>query len=107
MTLVREQKRLAQKGQASVASIDQFSNEHHKDLLRSNKPRPSKVHIRPPQALLLIFPAPDVAQYTQKDMNHLFQTFVQVSKGGSRDKVKAKTPDIYCNKSHIECYNFY
>ena len=39
-------------------------------------------------------------------MNHLFQTFLQVSKGGSGDKLKAKIPDVYCGRSHIQYYNF-
>ncbi len=39
-------------------------------------------------------------------MDHLLQTFLQVSKGGSGDKLKAKTPDVYCARSHMECYNF-
>ena len=39
-------------------------------------------------------------------MDHLLQTFLQASKGRSRDKLKTKTPDVYRDKSHIECYNF-
>ncbi len=42
----------------------------------------------------------------QKNMDHLLQTLLQASKDRSRDKLKAKTPDVYCGKSHIECYNF-
>lgn len=33
-------------------------------------------------------------------------TFLYVLKGRFEDKLKAKTLDIYCGKSHIECYNF-
>ena len=43
----------------------------------------------------------------QKDMNHIFQTFVQASKDRSKNKFKAKNPDVYRNRSHIKCYNFY
>ncbi len=39
-------------------------------------------------------------------MDHLLQTFLQASKGGSGDKLKAKTPDVYYSRSHMECYNF-
>ncbi len=39
-------------------------------------------------------------------MDHLLQTFFQASKGGSGDKLKAKTPDVYRGMSHMECYNF-
>ncbi len=39
-------------------------------------------------------------------MDHLLQTFLQASKSGSGDKLKAKTPDIYRGSSHMEYYNF-
>ena len=39
-------------------------------------------------------------------MDHLLQIFFQASKDGYEDKLKVKTPDIYHNKSQIECYNF-
>ncbi len=39
-------------------------------------------------------------------MDHLLQTFLQASKGRSGDKLKAKTPDVYYGRSHMECYNF-
>ncbi len=40
-------------------------------------------------------------------MDHLLQTFLQALKGGSGDKLKAKTPDVYYGRSYMECYNFY
>ena len=58
------------------------------------------------QTILPVLPTPDVAQYMQKDMDHLFQTFFQALKGRFEDKFKAKTLDVYYNRSHIECYNF-
>ena len=39
-------------------------------------------------------------------MDHLFQTFFQASKGGSENKLKAKTPDVYRDRFHMEYYNF-
>ncbi len=33
--------------------------------------------------------------------------FLYNLKGGSGDKLKAKTSDIYYSKSHIQYYNFY
>ncbi len=39
-------------------------------------------------------------------MDHLLQTFIQASKSGSGDKLKAKTPDVYRSRSYMECYNF-
>ncbi len=41
-----------------------------------------------------------------KDMDYLLQTFLQASKGGSGDKLKAKIPVIKRSRSHIECNNF-
>ena len=32
--------------------------------------------------------------------------FFQVSKGSSGDKLKVKTLDVYCDRSHMEYYNF-
>ncbi len=39
-------------------------------------------------------------------MDYLLQTFLQASKGGSGDKLKITTPDVYHGRSHMECYNF-
>ncbi len=110
MTSVRGRGRPVWRGQASKAPTDWSNNGDHKNSLGSNKPGPSEAPIRseaparpphaPPPA------APDVAQYIQKDMDHLFQTFLQASKGGSGDKLKATIPDVYCGRSHMECYNF-
>ncbi len=106
MTSVRGRGRPTRRGQASEAPL---SNGDHEDPLGSNEPGPSEAPeapIGPPDTPLPTFRTPDVARYIQKDMDHLLQTFLQASKGGSGDKVKAKTPDVYCGRSHIECYNF-
>ncbi len=60
----------------------------------------------PLEVPLPALPAPDVVRYTKKDMDHLFQTFLQASKGGSGDKLKAKTSDVYRGRSHMGYYNF-
>ncbi len=39
-------------------------------------------------------------------MHRIIQTFFYASKGGSGDKFKAKTPDVYRIRSHMECYKF-
>ncbi len=110
MTLVRGQGYLARKGQASEAPTDQSNDGNHKDSLGSNKPGPSEASTGseapagPPQAPPPT--APDVTQYTQKNMDHLLQTFFQASKDESGDKFKAKTLDVYRGRSHMECYNF-
>ncbi len=110
MTSVRAQKRPARRSQAFEAPTNRVNNENYEDPLVLNKPGPSEAAtgpeapVRPPQAPPSA--APDVARYTQKDMDHLLQTFLQASKGGSSDKLKAKTLDVYCNRSYMECYNF-
>ena len=109
MTLIQGRGRLAQKSRISKAPIGLLShrsdNEDYKDSLGSNKARLSKAIARlfqtppPPKA-------PKVARYMQKNKDHLLQTFFQVLKGGSEDKFKAKSFDVYCSRSHIKCYNF-
>ena len=77
-----------QKSQAFEAPTDRFKNREHKKPLGLNKLRPSEALTRPEasdrssQAPSLP-EAPDIAGYMQKNMDHLFQTFLQASKGGS------------------------
>ncbi len=116
MTSVRGRGQSAHRGQASEAPTGPpSSNGDHEDPLGSNEPGLSeapagseapKTLMGSPEAPFPAPPAPDVARYTQKDMDHLLQTFLQASKGRSGDKVKVKTPDVYCGRSHMECYNF-
>ena len=109
MTSVQEQGWLAQRGQASKIPTNRFNNRDHKDPLGSNKPEPSKAleaPVEPPKVLFPVFPTPNIARYTQKDIDHLLQMFFQVSKYRSGDKLQTKTPDVYQCKSHMECYNF-
>ena len=88
MTSVQEQGRPAQKNRASEAPTDWFNNRDHENPLKSNKPGLPKASeapmgpfktLKPPTRLfvtLLLVPlVPDVAQYIQKDIDHLFQTF--------------------------------
>ncbi len=106
MTSVRRRGQPARRGQVSKAPS---SNGDHEDPLGSNEPGSSEAPeapIGPPKAPLPAPLAPDIARYMQKDMDHLLQIFLQVSKGGSGDKLKAKTPDVYRSRSHMECYNF-
>ncbi len=109
MTSVRGRGHPARRGQASKAPIDRFNNGDHEDPLGSDELGPSKapeIPIGPPKTPLPTPSALDVARYTQKDMDHLLQTFIQASKGGSGDKLKAKTSDVYRARSPMEYYNF-
>ncbi len=106
MTSVRGRGRPARRDEASEAPS---SKGDYEDPLGSNEPGLSEAPeapIGPPKAPFPAPPALDVARYTQKNMDHLLNTFLQASKGESGDKLKAKTPDIYRGRSHMEYYNF-
>ena len=53
---------------------------------------------------------PPVAKYTKEDLQKILRTVLEaraLSSDGPREKpLKARLPDLYCGKSHIECYNF-
>ncbi len=126
MTLVKGQGQLAQRGQASKAPTSPLSsNGDHEDPLGSNEPEFSEAPAgskapaglktparseappEPPQAPL--FPvSQDLSanRYSEQDLDRIIQMFLHVSKGGSGDKLKVITPDVYRGRSHIECYNF-
>ncbi len=80
----------------------------------SEAPAKSKALVRPPDALpgplqtppLPIPQDPGANRYSQQVLDKIIQTILQTSKSGSGDKLKAKTPDVYRGRSHIECYNF-
>ncbi len=117
MTSVRGRGRPARRGQASKALTGLLSfNEDHNNPLESNKPRPSKAPTGseaptgpetsagpeplpgPPQAPSLP-QDPGANCYSQQDLDRIIQTFLHASKGGSGDKLKAKTPDVYYGRS--------
>ncbi len=121
MTSVRGRDQPICRGQASEAPTGlPSSNGDHKDPLGSNKSGPfeapagSEAPTGPPetppgpsQAPPLPVPKdPGTNRYSQQDLDRITQTFLQNSKGGSRDKLKAKTPDVYHGRSHMERYHF-
>ncbi len=112
MTSIRWQGRFARRGQVSETLINRSNNGNHKNSQGSNKPEPSEA-LTWPKAPIGLSKAPfptfwtlDVARYTKKDMDYLFQTFFQASKDGFGDKFKAQTLDVYRGRSHMECYKF-
>ncbi len=126
MTSVRGRGQPAWKSQTSKAPTGpSSSNGDYEDPLRSNEPGPSEAptgskaltgpetlggpeaHPRPPQASPLPVPQdPSTNRYSQQDLDRIIQTFLHASKGGSGNKFKAKIPDVYRSRSHMECYNF-
>ncbi len=116
MTSVRGRGQLVHRSQASKAPTGPpLSNGVHEDPLGSDEPGPSDAPARPleaPPGPLQAPPLPNVPQdpgakhYSQQDLDKIIQTFLQNSKGGSGDKLKAKTPDAYYSRSYMDCYNF-
>ncbi len=116
MTSVRGQGRPARRGQASEAPTGPpSSNGDHEDPLGSDKLGPSEASAIPPEAPPRPSQAPPLSNvprnpgancYSQQDLDRIIQTFLQNSKSGFGNKLKAKTPDVYRGSSHMECYNF-
>ena len=118
MTSVKRQSYLAQNNRASKAFIGSSSNKsdnrNYIDLLESNKLELfkafaglSEISVRPKAlARLFILQNPSANRYSQQDLDKIIQTFLHIWKSRSGNKLKAKTPDVYYGRSHMECYNF-
>ncbi len=126
MTSVRGRDRPARRNQASEAPTGPLlSNGDHENPLGSNKlglfeaftgskaptgpetPAGPEAPPESPQTPPLPVPQdPGANCYSQQDLDRIIQTFLHASKGGSGDKLKAKTPDVYRGRSYMECYNF-
>ena len=54
---------------------------------------------------------PPVTKYTEEDLQRILKTVLKArvlsSDGPCEKPLKTKSPDVYCGKSHMECYNFY
>ena len=75
MTLVQGQGEPTQRSQAFEPSTDWSNNKNHENLQELNKPEPfetPEAPIGPSKTQFPILPTPDIAQYIQKDMDHLF-----------------------------------
>ncbi len=116
MTSVRGRDQPIRRGQASEAlTSPPSSNGDHEDPLGSNElglseaPADSKAPMGPPEAPpgppqappLPVPQDPGANCYSQQDLDRIIQTFLQNLKGGSGDKLKAKTPDVYRGRSHM------
>ena len=51
-----------------------------------------------------------VAKYTEEDLQKILRTVLKArippSDGPHKRPLKARSPNVYCDKSHIECYIF-
>ena len=83
----------------------------------SNQPKEALVETTPipstasaPSQVLVSAPIP--ALYTQKDLQRITKLCIDLFLQGNRqeelrkDQLKARFPDLYYGKSHIECYYF-
>ena len=77
------------------------------ESLLESLPPPEPSHDETPVNLLA---EPPVAKYIEEDLQRIFRTVLKTrvsSFHSLREKpLKAKLPDVYYGKSHIECYNF-
>ena len=77
-----------------------------KDLSESLLP-PESNHDEAPINLLA---EPPITKYTEEDLQKIFRMVFKARAlpfDGPREKpLKARSPDVYCVKSHMECYNF-
>ena len=52
-----------------------------------------------------------VAKYTEENLQSILKTVFEAwappSDGPCKKSLKARSPEVYCDKSHMEYYNFY
>ena len=85
-----------------------FCRERTSEGLSESSPPPESSHdeitANPPAVESL------VAKYTKEDLQKILRTVfeAQALSNGAREKpLKARSPDVYRDKSYMECYNFY
>ncbi len=116
MTLVQGRGHSTQRIWASEALIGPLSyrsdqNQDYKNLLRSNKSLGGsyKALAKPFQALLHKAPKINIAQFIWKNLDQIIQSVFQVQilkKRSFGNQLKAKSLDVYCDRSHIKYNNF-
>ena len=84
-------------------------------LLDSSPPLKSEISKQPKEPLRPKSPADtSTPKYSENDLQRIFKAVLEaqtpalapaVSKT-PREKLKARSPDVYCGKSHMDCYNF-
>lgn len=87
----------------------QLDQSYYEDFLVSNQFRLYKTPIFVISALLSKAFKLDIAQYTQKNLNQIIQSVFQAQTSKKRsfeNKIKAKSLNVYCDRSYMECDNF-
>ena len=92
----------------SIQGRGRLRREHASEGPSGSSPPPESNHdkalVNPPAV------KPPVAKYTEEDLQRILRTVLKARAPPSNDarekSLKARSPDVYCGKSHIECYNF-
>ena len=74
---------------------------------KGSSPPPEFIHDETPVNPPAI--EPPIAKYTKEDLQKILRTVFEAwaPSDSIREKpLKAKSPDVYCGNSHMECYNF-
>ena len=108
----------------SVQSHSRLCRKHLFIVPPDSSPSPkSKFSEQParPQELKSLTATIDVFKYSEDNLQQIFKTVLEVhalapalapaptlaASEEPRDKLlKARSPDVYCKKPHIDCYNF-
>ena len=72
-----------------------------------SSPPPESSHDEAPVNLPAV--KPPVAKYTEEDPHKILRTVLEArapSDGAREKSLKARSSDVDCGKSHMECYNF-
>ena len=92
----------------SIQSRGRPCREHASEGLSGSSPPPESSYDE-----ALVNPSavePPVAKYTEEDLQRIFRTVLEArappSNGACEKPLKARSPDVYRGKSHMECYNF-
>ena len=76
--------------------------------LSGSSPPPEFSHDKTPANPLAVEPLATkyTEEYLQKILRTVFEAQASPSDGAYEKPLKARSPDVYCCKSYIECYNF-
>ena len=92
----------------SIQGHGRLCREHASKGPSGSSPLPESSHDKTPVNPPAVEPL--VAKYTEEDLQRILRMVLEARappSDGIREKpLKARSPDVYCGKSHMECYNF-
>ena len=81
-----------------------------KHISKKSSPLPELDYNKAPVDSPISLSTPLVAKYTKEDLQKIFRTILEAQASSSdrpyEKQLKARSPEIYYGKSHMECYNF-